>query len=106
MDGLEILVLSLATWRIAALLVLEDGPFGVFARFRRTIGVEMDRDGNPVAMNEAAALFSCVWCASVYIALGLFLLWLWKPEITMLASAPLAISTGAIVIQEIANGDS
>ena len=37
---LDLIVLSLATWRVAHMVSREDGPFGVFERFREAVGGE------------------------------------------------------------------
>ena len=56
---LELILLSLAVWRITALFVYDDGPWGIFVRLRDTIGGPL----------------TCFWCASVWVSLGGVLLY-------------------------------
>lgn len=63
-------IVTLATWRIASLLVNEDGPFDIFARFRKFIGVYYDYYSRKQGKNVVARAFTCVWCLSVWIALA------------------------------------
>lgn len=65
--------LSLATWRLASLLVNEAGLFSVFARLRRAAGVRTDNTGRKYADNELGELLTCVWCMSIWTA-GLVLI--------------------------------
>lgn len=59
MTILNLLILSLATWRLAYMLVREDGPMKWIARFR--------------ARFSFLKVFQCVHCMSIYCA---FVLWL------------------------------
>ena len=66
----RVLIVGLGGWRLAALLVYEDGPFDAFARLRRLAGLE--REGEQPRM---AKLLSCVWCTSVYTTTALWAAW-------------------------------
>ena len=100
----DFLLLALAVWRLASLLVNEDGPGAVFARLRHAAGlrsvVTKDNEGNPtvsrVALNPLAEGLSCIWCVSVWAAA---LLALPFAPVRMLRLV-LAASAGAIVIHE------
>lgn len=61
MNSLDLAVLSVASWRLAYMLAREDGPWGVFARLR--------------AATTFGGLLDCVYCASVWTAAGMLLLW-------------------------------
>lgn len=70
----DLVVLGLAAWRLASMLVDEAGPFAVFARLRRRVGLlpipikqGSVRVGR-VATTPLAELFACVWCMSVWTA--------------------------------------
>jgi hypothetical protein len=91
----EIVVLGLATFRLASLLVNEDGPFLMFLRLRLKAGViywnteTMVVYGNKMAIEEAqhgrlydlevatsasnefAKALNCVWCSSIWVSLFL-----------------------------------
>lgn len=93
----DVLILTLATWRLAYMLVYEDGLFSVFDRIRR------------VANNweTTGELLSCVWCCSVWTAAGMLLLW--RHEIGQIVVTVLALSALAItlhtVIERLKHGD-
>lgn len=102
------LILALAAWRLAYMLVSEVGPFSVFARLRYRIGVRSvpvtQPDGRmavgKVASNTAAELFLCIWCMSVWTALLLLALVLLSPALWFIPVV-LALSAGAILVQEV-----
>lgn len=52
---LLLFIYALATWRLAVMLVDEDGPFDVFDHVRRI--------ANRIGLGQ---LFSCIWCMSVW----------------------------------------
>lgn len=54
---LDFAIASLATWRVAALLVREEGPFDLIARLRRAL-----------AGHVAGRALECVHCTSLWIA--------------------------------------
>ena len=61
---LEFILLSLAAWRITALFVYDDGPWGIFVRLRDAIGGPL----------------TCFWCTSVWVSLVVSLFF---PAITL-----------------------
>lgn len=52
---LSFVLLSLASWRLTALLVYDDGPFGVFVKLREL----SDAFNGPL---------NCFWCTSVWVS--------------------------------------
>lgn len=96
MDDLTaVLVIGLAAWRTASLLVNEDGPWSVFQRIRQWCGVYRTGELNVVAM----ALL-CVWCTSIWTALALSLLWRLAPfAVVVLAAAALAPIIDSVAIR-------
>ncbi len=72
----ELLVHGLAAWRLAYMLVNEDGPWAVFARLRywaglRSVAVRGEDDRvrvSRVASNTLAEGLTCVWCVSIWTA--------------------------------------
>ncbi len=87
MDELaRVIIVGLAGWRVAALLSYEEGPWGIFERLRRRVGiVEIDLGASPVGLvpsDEPAPepgffgkLFACVWCLSPWVCLIFWGLW-------------------------------
>lgn len=83
MTALDFVILGLAAWRLAYMLVNEDGPGALLSRLRYRLGVRSvvtrGADGQPetskVALNGLAELWLCVWCMSVWCSLVLLLPW-------------------------------
>jgi hypothetical protein len=78
----DVIIVGIAAWRIAHLLVLEDGPLSIFERIRTFIGLQP----GPV-QGFFPQLFSCMWCMTVWTALGAYLLWLLVPIIVAVVAA-------------------
>lgn len=79
MSALEFGILALAAWRLAYMLVREDGPFAMFARLRRRAGLTQIIVNGPngpdvawSASNTLAEGLQCVWCVSVWTATLLY----------------------------------
>jgi hypothetical protein len=83
MSPFELLILALATWRLAFMLVREDGPGDVFLRLRQR--------------RLLLGLFGCVYCMSVWTAGVMLVLWAIWP-LTVLVYV-LAISGAALMLQ-------
>ena len=90
--------LSLAAWRLASLVANEDGPWQVFKRFRQ--GAELwckkYKFCSDLGLYE---LLACEWCNSIWIGIGLTLLYLWIGNAIFYIALPLALSTVVIVIK-------
>jgi hypothetical protein len=101
---LELLIVCAAVWRVSALLTRERGPFDLFLKLRGWAGISADDEGRPLTWNESnfwASLFSCAWCASVWLGtLATIGLWL-APSETVWLSMPLAISAAAILMDRL-----
>ena len=95
---LYLILLGLATWNISSLLVREDGPWLIFARFRHKIGVRVAPEQVVYAENGFAELFTCVWCMSRWVALVLALSFYFFPISTAYLCIVLSLSTIAILI--------
>jgi len=85
---LEFMVLSLAAWRLAALLVYEAGPWDIFRRLRERIGIQHDDSGQPASWPDGGLgrLFACVWCVSFWTTLVVcVILWVESYVVMVLA---------------------
>lgn len=72
----QALLIGLAAWRLAALLVYERGPYAIFLRFRERLGYQHNEDGEPeVWPGGWREVFSCVWCLSIWTAPLMWGLW-------------------------------
>lgn len=82
----EAILVGLAGWRVAHLLVYEDGPFDIFLKLRDKI------IGTGPIEGFFPKLFSCIWCMSIWttlISYGVFRL---EPiMILILAGAAVAV---------------
>jgi hypothetical protein len=110
MNALTFLLTVLAAWRVASLLVNEDGPGAICARLRLRAGisyvVRQNGAGQPEAMRVAhgwlAEGLTCVWCVSVWTA-ALFVLLALIPYANAVSAVlrdVLAVSAGAILLHE------
>jgi hypothetical protein len=103
MNMIEILILGLACWRLSSLFVEEKGPFGIFLRIRKMVGIERVQDGMPFDVwpnTLLGELLSCVWCFSVWASAMLVLAYIFLPQITMYFATWLTLSTIAIVVND------
>lgn len=119
MDNLLILlVYGFAVWRISFILVYEEGLFQVAERIRRFIGIrlwwELDVNeqeiwinSNPtitdipesIGFNTFAKMLLCLGCTSVTVGAIITVLHLVNPTVTLYLTAPFALSTIAVVIE-------
>ncbi len=81
MNWLDLLILSLASWRLANFIVKEAGPFNLSASFRNKFPL--------------GGLTNCLYCALFWVGALMYILWL-----TPLASIVtiFAISGGALML--------
>lgn len=102
MTGLEVIILGLATWRLASLLANEAGPGEIF-QWLRTLGGEWtDADGTRQATTWWGKGLICLWCCSVWSGVFFVFMYLITPYWWWLAG-PLALSTVAIGIDQTVN---
>ena len=86
---------ALAVWRLAHLIVYEDGPADIFWRIRKAVGAEDEG-----SLSNLAKGLTCIWCVSMWVAIVLIALRLLIPKLAPLLVLPLALSAGAIIIHE------
>lgn len=74
MSLLDLAVLGLAVYRLARLIAVDEGPFGVFFRLRHLVGAyDLGENGQPVSAWGRA--FECPHCMGVYVAIVLWLIY-------------------------------
>jgi hypothetical protein len=90
--------LSLAAWRLASLVANEDGPWFIFKRVRQRAEQWCNRYQfcRELGLYE---LVTCEWCNSIWIGVGLTVVYLWIGESILYLALPLALSTVAIIIK-------
>lgn len=117
MEITDFLILSLATWRIANMIVddSEDGPYDILHFVRYAIGVRY-KDNLPVFYLEPGTetnfiegiryqiflAFTCIWCATIWVGIIALLLWFVPNNIGLYLLTPFAISAGALIVKGIA----
>lgn len=99
MSLLDLIALSLATWRITNLIVddSEAGPWDSLHGLRRIIGVRYDNKNRPFGTNELARAMTCMWCASLWIALPVMLI---GHFVSPAPLYPFALSAGALMVNK------
>jgi hypothetical protein len=75
-------LVGLGGWRLASLLVAEEGPFAVFARARNAV---LPAPGEEYGF--VAKVLDCVWCCSVFTTTGVALAWLVHPAFAAVPAA-------------------
>lgn len=97
-DWLDLLIFSLALWRLAHMVVFERGFFDIFLNFRRMLGIVHDDDGEPMGAvdNNWARLFNCVWCTSMFFAIPYAVLIYLFQDVMRWLSLPFALSAAAV----------
>lgn len=65
---LEFVAAALAAWRVAVLLVEDDGPWLVCRKLRTLAGVQNPAPGVVIAPTDLRGAFGCVRCCSLYTA--------------------------------------
>lgn len=88
----DFVVLALATFKLSSMMVIEQGPAGIYAKFRDLIGIKY-RQGDFIPENWLASEMTCQYCAMIYPALILTLLYFFFPRVTIYISFPFALST-------------
>lgn len=99
--AVELFVLGFGTWRLTSIIVNEDGPFFIFARFRHWIGIRSTETNVKFGTNVIAEGLSCIWCSSVWFGFLSLLFYTWNPSITLIVYTGLTLSTLAIMIEEV-----
>ena len=92
---LDLIIFSLATWRIAHMVVWEDGPWDIIGK---TVGFFTNR------WELFRKLLSCVWCLSVWVAIFITLSAIINRTITVYLMLPFALSAIAVILEEKING--
>ena len=99
-----VVVLGLATWRLASMLATEEGPWSIFERLRRRIGIRRGDEGVPYAESELAKGLMCVWCNSVWIGAAMTIFYVLLGDVVMYLTMPLALSAVAVIVEGVASG--
>lgn len=100
-DALAFLILCLAAWRMTSLLVVEDGPYDMFSRIRKAVGVYYDEYSTPQGKNVVSRALICIWCFSVWVATAAAFFSPFTRNIVTYFTNVLAISAAIILIDRL-----
>lgn len=106
MSVIELIVLSVAVWRVSHLLLNEAGPKDIFGRLRIWAGAEEILDDGSREVIESppdgslAQLFQCMWCLSVWLGMAAAVSYLLCPHATVAVALPFFLSGVAVLIEE------
>jgi Protein of unknown function (DUF1360) len=94
---LDLLIGSVATWRITHMLLLENGPFRVFRRLRERFGVVYGADDDTQVVSFKYEITTCPWCLSIWVATAATLLLRWS-GVGRWVLLPFISSAGSVII--------
>lgn len=103
MKKFDFVLLALATWRTATMLVKEDGPWLMFEHLRLRVGLQppqhpaMTRETDPPGQMPGSIL-NCVWCTSMWVAAAFTLLFAFKRKAALWVAMPFALSSISCII--------
>ena len=86
---------ALAGWRVAALFVMDGGPFDVFERLRQRHGVDFASGTSKPGF--IPGLLACVWCTSPWTTGAAFAIAHW---VSIVPVALVAAMGAAIMVHE------
>lgn len=66
MNTKELLLASVATWRLSHMLLKENGPFNIFRRARQELGITYYPESNEIAEYKYE-ITVCIWCLSMWV---------------------------------------
>lgn len=104
MNIVHFAILGLAVWRISHMVMGEDGPWDIVAKFRHFLGVRYDENSEPYGTTMASKMALCVWCNSVWVGIGYGTLYMFLPIWAVGLAMPFALSTCAIFLERFAGG--
>jgi hypothetical protein len=93
----ELILLLLASWRLMVLIIFDTGPFDFMLRIRTKVGAEVAYDD----ATQLGKLFQCQYCMSIWTSIFLVSFWLVLPAIAWPVILMLALSAGAVLIEEV-----
>jgi hypothetical protein len=106
-DWYEIVLLSLAAWRVFQLIALDD----LLDRPRRYVtrlGSKWEKEGDPVPSGYRLTLadfITCPYCAGFWIALAWWGAWLVWPYETLVFAVPWVLSAGVIAASKVLSSE-
>ena len=103
--GTEIVVFLLSVWRLSKMLTEEEGPGMIFTQARQVLGAEFD--GMPEQWDTLTwygKLAQCPYCISVWVSLGMYLLYLANKNLFWAVAMALSGSAVTVLIEDYKNG--
>lgn len=95
---LRIILCILSSYRITELISLDDGPFGIFRKFRKFLG----KRGSKGELNyQLAILITCPFCLGIWISSVMSLLIFFPTVIGDIFLIVMSISGGQTVLESL-----
>lgn len=101
-EEFKFIVLALAAFRLARLLVVDAGPADIFLKFRTRIGTYSFNQNGQMTGSWIAKLFSCSHCLGFWVALFLAIIFYRGPKKVL--TMWIALAGGQSFLQSIAKG--
>lgn len=102
LNAIDLIVLSLAVWRLSSLFAAEEGPWEIFEKIRQFSGVKY-KEVPPYEMygtNVVSRGLICVWCNSIWIGLLATILYAISTD-TIYLFIPFSLSGVAILLDRL-----
>ncbi len=100
-SDVELLILGLASWRIANLLARESGPWAIFHHLRLLVGVRYENGHLADDMGMIANGITCIFCNSVWVGAALVGLRLALPLVAEVFAFVMALSMISILVDRL-----
>lgn len=88
----QLIILGLATWRVTSIINQES----IFEGFRKLLGIRVEANTGLIVYerdNFLTNMVACFWCLSVWVAIGIFVINYYVPEIPYI----FAVSSVALI---------
>ncbi len=85
----QMLMIIVASWRLAWFLIRDGGPFGLMREVRECLGFSHTLEGIPLPYfgGFPGTLFACMWCMSFWTSILMFLVYAaFPPVVAILAT--------------------
>jgi len=82
----QLIILGLATWRLTSIINQEK----IFEGFRNLLGIRVEANTGLVIHerdNFLTNMVACFWCLSVWVAVGMFIVQYYIPEVPYIFAA-------------------
>lgn len=97
---LNLVIISLAIWRLSIMLASEAGPGDILHRLRHLVGVRYTEASVPYGLNWFADGLICTYCNSIWLGIGATILYIFVQDVVTYLSLPFAFSAIVVLLVE------